>query len=113
MAETFRKRANEYLKATEDAVSKFQPDTVAVVAVMVGQVNAEVYKALADVLDYLAAQRLEVRQEILRENAKTFSDKQNEIRVTAAVGSDDEWNRLVKPAKPQPVASGSGGGGGS
>lgn len=110
MAETFRVRANDYLKATEEAIKKFQPDTIAVVAVIVGQVNAEMYKALADVLDYQAAQRVEIRQEILREKNKAFSDKQNEIRVAAAAGvSDVEWNRIVNHSA-EPVGAGSGGG---
>lgn len=110
MAERFRARSQEYLKATEEAIKKFQPDTLAVVAVIVGQVNAEVNNALADVLDYQAAQRTAIRQEILQEKNKAFADKQNEIRVAAAAGvSDVEWNRIVNPSA-EPVGAGSGGG---
>lgn len=105
-AEEFRKRAAAYEESATKMLETFELPTRNVVLAIVGLVRADTYTALAGVLDYQAAQRAAIRQEILQEKQKSFADKQNEIRLTGAVGSTDEWNRLVNPAKPEPVAGG-------
>lgn len=104
LTEAFRAKAHAAKEGSIALIDTLESPTKNVVMAIVGQVNGAMYTALADMLDFEAAQPAAVRAERLADKLKKFSAEQDAIRKAAPGAPDVEWNRVINPSATQPNA---------
>lgn len=102
LAEDFRARAKAQREAANTLLgaADLKSNAEKQIAATVGQVNATLLEALADVLDY---QKAADRLSPLAARRQTILEKNNAVRIAAARGQWEEFDRLTGIAASEPT----------